>query len=184
MSWTAPMTAVANTPFTSAQFNTHVRDNLLETSPGKANSGVANGSLLTKSGTNQVTWRTPTIATVATQQSTSSTSYTNLATFGPSVTVSTGANALVLWHASLLNNSNNSSFVSVDVSGATTDAANDDRALRQRDPDSASSPVEEMFGMNFMWTSLTPGTNTFTLKYRTLGGTASYQYRRIIVIPL
>jgi hypothetical protein len=35
MAWTAPMTAVSGAAFTAAQFNTHVRDNLLETGPAK-----------------------------------------------------------------------------------------------------------------------------------------------------
>lgn len=34
MAWTTPMTAVANEVFTAAQYNTYVRDNLLETAPG------------------------------------------------------------------------------------------------------------------------------------------------------
>jgi hypothetical protein len=36
MAWTAPGTAVGNTLLTAAFWNTHVRDNLLETAPAKA----------------------------------------------------------------------------------------------------------------------------------------------------
>lgn len=183
MAWTAPMTAVANTAFSAAQFNTHVRDNLLETAPGKATAGVANGSIPVKSATNQVTYRTPVIAAVATSQSTSSTSYVNLATSGPAVTVDTGANAIVLWHCSISNNSANSSYMSVAVSGATTIAADDDKGLRFREQGGDGSTVVHL-GTNFMWTTLTPGSNTFTAKYRAFGGTATYFNRRLIVIPL
>ena len=33
MAWTAPMTAVSGSVLTAAQWNTNVRDNLLETAP-------------------------------------------------------------------------------------------------------------------------------------------------------
>ncbi|GII42264.1 hypothetical protein [Planotetraspora phitsanulokensis] len=39
MAWSAPMTAVANSIFTTAAFNQYVRDNLLETAPAKATTG-------------------------------------------------------------------------------------------------------------------------------------------------
>lgn len=182
MAWTTPMTAVANTAFTAAQFNTYVRDNLVETAPGKATAGFANGSIPVKSGTNQISMRTPVQAQVLTQQSSSNTSYGDLSTFGPSVTCTTGAYALVIWHASLLNSGTNSSFVSVALSGATTFAAADDRALRHRDGTGTNG--EEMMSCHFLFTTLNAGSNTFTLKYRTIGGTATYQDRRITVIPL
>lgn len=56
MAWTSPMTAVANTEFTAVQFNTHIRDNLLETAPAKA---VNPGSYFAVSGTNSIAERTP-----------------------------------------------------------------------------------------------------------------------------
>lgn len=181
MAWTAPMTAVANTAFTAAQFNTHVRDNLVETAPGKATAGVSNGSIVTKSGTNQIAFRTPSSAEIVTSQSTSSTGYTNLATTGPSVTVTTGSRALIIMSASLQNNSDNSSFVSVAITGATSDAAADDRALRHRDGTGSSG--EEQMSHAYLFTSLTPGSNTFTAKYRVIGGTGTFRYRHLIVIP-
>lgn len=181
MAWTAPMTAVANTAFTAAQFNTHVRDNLLETAPGKATAGVSNGSLLAKSGTNAIAWRTPSQATVSTLQSTTSTSYTNLSTSGPAVTVTTGTRALVIISCSLQNNSTNSSYMSYAVSGATTVAATDAVAIRHRDGSGSSG--EEQMSRAYLHTSLTAGSNTFTAKYRVIGGTGSYQNRDITVIP-
>lgn len=182
MAWTAPMTATANTAFTAAQFNTHVRDNLLETAPGKATSSFGNGSIPVKSATNQITFRTPSQAQVTTEQSTTSTSYTNLSTTGPTVTVTHGAMAFVSWHASIRNSSTNSSYVSVALTGSNTDSANDDRALRHRDGTGSSG--EEMIGMSFLYTGLTAGTTTFQLKYRVIGGTGTFRYRRLSVIPL
>jgi hypothetical protein len=181
MAWTAPMTAVANTPFTAAQFNTHVRDNLLETAPGKATAGVTTGSHIVKSGTNQIAFRTASSASVNTQQSTSSTSYTNLSTNGPAVTVTTGTRALVIINCSLLNNSSNSSFASFAVTGATSISAVDDYAIRHRDGTGTSG--EEQMSRAHFFTSLTAGSNTFTMKYRVIAGTGSFDNREIIVIP-
>jgi predicted secreted protein len=66
---------------------------------------------------------------VATSQTTTSTSYTGLAT-SQTVTVTTGTKALVLLHARINNsNSGNSSRMSFAVSGATTMAADDDKAI-------------------------------------------------------
>jgi hypothetical protein len=181
MAWTAPMTAVANTAFTAAQFNTHVRDNLLETSPAKATAGVTTGSILVKAATNSVAFRTPSGASVNTQQSTTSTSYTNLATNGPAVTVTTGTRALVIINCSMLNSSTNSSFASFAVTGATSVSATDDYAIRHRDGTGSSG--EEHMGRAHLFTSLTAGSNTFTMKYRVIGGTGSFDNREIIVIP-
>lgn len=47
MAWTAPMTASANGTLTAAQFNTHVRDNLLETETAKATAAVTETPITT-----------------------------------------------------------------------------------------------------------------------------------------
>src|SRR3954463_9664656 len=115
MTWSAPMTAVAGAPFSAAQFNTYVRDNLNETAPAKATAG---GQLFVSTGPNAIAARTPTAATVVTSQTTASTSYTNLATAGPAVTVTTGTQAIALFKASISNDTSNSSSVTaVQVSG-------------------------------------------------------------------
>lgn len=181
MAWTAPMTAVANTPFTAAQFNTHVRDNLLETAPAKATAGVTTGSYPVKTATNQIGFRQPSIVTVLTSQSTSNTSYSNLATTGPSATLTTGARALVAISCSLFNSGTNSSLMSVEVSGATSFSATDDHAIRHRDGTGTSG--EEQLSQVYMFTTLNPGSNTFTAKYRVIGGTGTYSNRHIVVLP-
>lgn len=182
MAWTAPMTAVANTAFTAAQFNTHVRDNLLETMPGKATAGFPNGSIAVKSATNQISMRTPLVVSVDTQQSSSSTSYTNLSTVGPTITCTTGASAIVFWSGSMLNSGTNSTLMSIGVSGATTFTADDNKAIRHRD--GTGSNGEEALSMSYMFTTLNAGSNTFQAKYRVIGGTGTWQYRRLIVFPL
>lgn len=173
------MTAVANSVFTAAQFNTHVRDNLNETAPAKA---TAAGQIFVATGANAIAARTPTGATVATSESTASTSYTDLATSGPAVTVTTGASALVMVGARSTNTTTSTeNFMSYAVSGATTDAAADARALIWYA--TSSAPNLRAMAAN-LHTGLTPGSNTFTAKYKVGSGTGSWFNRHLIVIPL
>ncbi|OII61222.1 hypothetical protein BJP40_06760 [Streptomyces sp. CC53] len=175
MAWTAPMTAVANTAFTAAQFNTHVRDNLLETAPAKATSG--GGRFFASSDTNTIVERRIHQAQVLTSQSTSSTSYTNLSTSGPTVTLTTGTHALVIVSAQFSNNtSDNSCFMSHEVSGATSISPNDDRSLRLQ------GTLNYQGSHAFLWTTLNAGSNTFQAKYRVFSGTGTWLNRRITVM--
>jgi len=124
-------------------------------------------------------------AELASYQSTTSTSYTDLSTSGPAVTVTTGTKALVIVSASLFNNQNQNqltSFMSYAVSGATTVSASDDWALAV----SGINAIGYQFRVSFasMQTSLTAGSNTFTAKYRTGSGTSEFKARSIIVINL
>lgn len=121
-------------------------------------------------------------AEVDTSQGTSSTSYTDLATPGPAVTVATGTRALVIltcrsYHSAL----GNDVFMSFAVSGASTVAATDGRAAYQNAP-AAGAPLTVT--MAVVVTGLTAGSNTFTAKYRTSAATATFSYRKITVIDL
>lgn len=137
--------------------------------------GVAgtNGTLLSNIGSN----------TVAAGQGVGFTSYGDIATsFGPQVTITTGTSALVIITSELTGSvANAQAFASVAVSGATTIAASDAWALR------ATSGVT---GVSFFFrnsaihhfTSLTPGSNIFTMKYRNSGGSVSVANRSLVVI--
>lgn len=175
------MTAVANTAFTAAQFNTYVRDNLNETSPAKATTA---GSLFVATGLNAIAERIPDADTVSTSESTASTSYTDLTTPGPAVTVTTGTKAMIFIVASLANNTNGqNSTMSFAVSGATTLAANDDWSLGLR-TSTGTSTVDGRMASMLMMTTLTGGSNTFTAKYKVNGGTGNFNDRHIVVLPL
>lgn len=179
MTWTAPMTAVAGSVFTAAQFNTHIRDNLNETAPAKA---TTNGSYFVVSDTNQISQRTPATNNVNTSETTTSSAYTALATPGPAITATTGTMALVAVSATLSNNtSGQNSYVSYAISGATTTAASDDRAQLL-----TAAATNQAFRAShwYLETGLTAGSNTFTAQYRVTGGTGSWSNRRIIVLPL
>lgn len=173
------MTAVAGATFTAAQFNQYVRDNLNETAPAKA---TAASQLFVSTGANAIETRTPATANVQTNQSSTSTTYTDLTTVGPSITATTGTIALVGFGCSFANNTANSATkCSVAVSGASTVAASDNFGIIM-DGIQASNFVR--YGMFHAFTGLTAGSNTFTLKYAVGSNTGSWQQREIVVIPL
>jgi hypothetical protein len=120
-------------------------------------------------------------ARVDTSQTTASTSYTDLATTGPAVTVTISNNgrALVCLGALIANSSSpQGTYMSFAVSGATTVAANDNAAAEN------SSSVFNRSSYQMLVTGLTAGSNTFTAKYKVDGTTGTFIYRTISVIPL
>jgi hypothetical protein len=179
MAWTAPMTAVANSAFTAAQFNAHIRDNLLETAPAKA---TAAGRIMVTTGANAIAERVISSATVTTQETTASTSFTDLATVGPTVTVTTGTRALIMFGAQMSNNTTNSMVkCAVAVSGATTIAASDEHDVYM---DGAPANQQSRAMASHLLTTLTAGSNTFKMQYKVGSGTGTYLDRHLIVIPL
>ncbi|MEU8683132.1 hypothetical protein [Streptomyces sp. NPDC048611] len=155
-----------------------MRDNLNATMVGKAS---AAGDWFVSDGLNSIVRRVPSSASVLTSQTTTSTSYTNLTTTGPSATVTTGTTALVMFGASMSSNTTDAGvFMSVDVSSATTIAANDDWAVWLGGVPSGNA---SHMGMAKLFTTLTAGSNVFTAKYRTSSGTATYANRHLMVIP-
>ena len=178
MAWSAPMTAVAGAIFTAAQFNQYVRDNLNSTAPALA---TATGQFFVATGANAIAARTPTSARVNTSESTTSATYTDLATPGPAVTVTTGVNALVIITAGMSNNTTNSaSSMSFAISGATTIAAADSHRIA-RDGMNLNNLVR--YSAASFFNTLTPGVNTFTTKYLVGSGTGIFDNREIFVLP-
>lgn len=173
------MTAVASSVFTAAQFNTFLRDNLNETAPAKA---TISGSYFVGVGPNQIAERQSVTDIVEDVESTTSTSYNDLTTVGPTVEVETGAFALVINTADITNNTaGQSGRMTWEVSGASSFAAEDFRALRVTVPSTTGfgnvrASVTTAIG------GLTPGMNTFTSKYRASGGTATFANRRLTVL--
>ena len=120
---------------------------------------------------------------VATQQSTTSGAYTNLATV-QSVTLTTGTKALVMLNVWYQGNSTNQPQISFAISGATTQAASDE----------FGGKVTNISGNNWygnivyaqLVTGLTAGSNTFTLKFgnSTGSGTVYFEFRTISVVDL
>ena len=155
MGWTAPRTWVAGEVPSASVMNTHVRDNLTA-----------------------LVWAE---AIVATEETTTSTSYTDLATTGPEVTLDTGTAARVFVACAMFNSGVAATWMSSAVSGDTTVAAADSRAAAFNS-DTAGNGGFRKSGRLSRYVALTAGSNTFTAKYRVGGGTGTYSDRRILVL--
>jgi hypothetical protein len=120
--------------------------------------------------------------TVATSQTTSSTSFTDLATVGPTVTVTTGTDALVIITATIAASSlTRMASMGFAVSGATTTAASDATALR-----GSTNENLDPYSMSAIFrVTLTAGSNVFTAKYRnSSAANATFANRTLMVITL
>lgn len=124
-------------------------------------------------------------AVVATDQGTTSTSFTDLATAGPAVTVTTGTKALVIVSANMYNTSaSGGGRMGFAVSGASTRAAAVADSLLHSS-DAGEGNVEGQGSFAMIVTGLTAGSNVFTAKYvRHNAGTAQFQNRKIHVINM
>jgi hypothetical protein len=174
VAWTTPITWT-NAVLTAAQMNQQVRDNLNATAVGVAS---AAGQHFVATAANAIAARTTDQANVNVIETTAATSYGNLATNGPTATVTTGAKALVAVRSYLGNSSAPAStFASHDVSGASTISASDTRGPMLSGSAQTCKAADVMF-----LTSLTSGSNTFQMKYRVSSGTGTYDDRRIWVM--
>lgn len=173
------MTAVAGATFTAAQFNQYVRDNLNQTAPALATTA---SQLFVSTGANAIAARVPSQASVATSEATSTTSYTDLATAGPSVTVTCGTIAMV-WFASTMASvtDNTAQWASVEVSGASSVTASDNWSI-QKDGITGGNNVR--YGMAHAFTGLTAGSNTFKMKYKAGSSSSTFLNRELLVLPL
>lgn len=123
---------------------------------------------------------TPESASVETSESTSSTSFTDLSTAGPAVTIETGTKALVTFSSQVNQAASQSAYLAIAVSGATTVAATE----YTRTGFGASTQLYTYAARSVKITGLTAGENTFTMKYRVDGGTLSFANRDIAVVGL
>ena len=155
-----------------------MRDNLLETAPAKA---TASGRIFVSTGPNSIAQRQIASAFVAAGETTAATSFTNLATAGPTVSnITTGALALISVQSQANNtNGGSSSRHSFDISGATTSSATPERGTLSQN----SAGADTRYGITTLQT-LTAGVNNFISKYLVSSGTGHWQDRELIVIAL
>ncbi len=106
------------------------------------------------------------------------TTYGDLATAGPSVSITTGESALVHLSANLGGTVGSLPIAAVKVSGATTRAASEDEAIAIY---VASASAGVSLGRTIRITGLTPGINTFTLVYRSAVGSSQFAHRHLVV---
>jgi hypothetical protein len=121
-------------------------------------------------------------AVVNTLETTTSTSYTDLATTTDQVTVTIGQSglAIVLIHATIINTGLYYGYVSLALSGANTQAASTQLGLVFVP---AYANWISQSGDAFALPGLNPGSTTFKLKYQVQGGTGTFGNRRLTVIP-
>ena len=126
----------------------------------------------------------PQTASVATSQSTSSTTYTDLTTVGPEVTVTVGSSGTVILflyaQATFIAGTDPYAHISYEMSGANTQAASDTNSVFCGFYGTTEfSPTGTL-----LLTGLSPGATTFKMQYRISTGECSFANRRISVIPL
>lgn len=158
MAWTTPKTWTVGEIVTAAMLNTHVRDNFVDLDSRAR----------------------PTSAMTDVVESTTSTSYVNLTTTGPSVTVVTGVSAIVIVSSEMSPATTTvGAFMGFAITGATTRAASDRDALRFDTGTSAFHGSSAILA-----TGLTAGANTFTAKYRVSSAdSVTFSARSLIVWP-
>jgi hypothetical protein len=160
--------------------NTHVRDNFLETAPAWATGA---GQVIVTAAANTLRSRSAVQSDVQTSQTTMSTSYTDLATAGPTLSgLATGTTALIFVNAFMQNDTAGAQcFAAVDVSGASSSSPSDQRALRFE----ASGANDVHRGSTqFLYSGLTAGANTFKVQYRVSAGTGTFANRAIFGVSL
>jgi hypothetical protein len=181
MAWTAPMTAVDTATFSANEFNTHVRDNLLQQGPAKV---TATGQYLMTAGFRElVAWNIEKDFQSGTV-STTNNSYEALSG-GPTVTVTTGSAAMVFFGCNIYNSSSNwQANASVAVSGATYVPASDKWRISWDGFNSGSGNACR-FSSFHRFEHLNPGSHTFTMQYRNASANAgNFLNRTLIVMPM
>lgn len=179
MSWSTPLTAVANAALTAAQWNASVRDNLAETAPAKA---TTSSGIFVATGANSIAQRIVTDDFTAATETTTNTAYVNLTTTGPACAATTGTKALLIYGAHMWNDTaGGRSYMSYAISGASTSAAGDGTSYAH---DISANGRIVGASKAVMITGLTGGSNTFTAKYRVAAGTGTWAQRNMILIPL
>lgn len=120
-------------------------------------------------------------AAVATSQTTSSTSYTDLATVGPAVTVAVGASgvAIVTITSQILPPSGTAT-ASFALSSGNTLAAADDNAISYTCDASGNGGIQA--STVTVLTGLTPGSTVFTMKYKGTSVSNAFSNRKIGVV--
>ena len=179
MAWSTNKTWSPGEDLTAALLNTYLRDQLDETAPAIATTG---GRMIVTDGANSIVERVPSFNFVSTSEGTTSTSFTDLSTSGPSVTVTCGTKALVIMSAQLSNaGAGSTSYVSFTVSGATTSTAQTGESLNYE----SGGANDRLQASRVVLDAVTAGSNTFKMVYKSSNGsqTATFASRFLIVIP-
>lgn len=124
---------------------------------------------------------TPVTAATSTVESRAGTTYGDMPLGpAPSVSILTGQKALVICTAEVNNGGGSAqAFASWAVSGASTQTANDASAVSVQ-----GAGVIIGASTTVLRSTLTAGTNVFTMKYRAVSGSVFAQYRSLTVVGI
>jgi hypothetical protein len=176
MVWSTPPVFSDGNLLTASQLNTLSAD-LNETAVAKAATG---GGYFVATGTNAIVERNIGFQSVTANETTTSTSFTDLATTGPVVTATSGPRCLVTLTCEMSNNTGGaSSYMGVELSGATTASAGTTLSNKYE----SSNANDTILFSTVQVYAMTAGSNTFTCKYQVTAGTGSFGVRRLIVQP-
>ncbi len=195
MAWATPPTFSSGAVLTAAQLNilsnnhlecgaatvTTAGDIVVADGANSMGTRLAIGSandILVSDGSVPV-WRSTDVSTDTSSNTTTSTSYTDLwSPSSVSVTVTTGTKALIHISSLLSNNTAGGvTYMSFSISGATSANASDTKAIRA---ESNAANDQYQMGSTF-YTTLTGGSNTFTLEGKVSTGTGTFTNARIVV---
>lgn len=151
--------------------------------PGSVDTAALADDAVTFAKVDESTFPATTDAEVSAVETTTSLSFTDLTTVGPSVTMTPPASGKVKVHlyCGMLNSvAGTLSYMGVDVSGGNTVAASNPKAI------SNDGTLTRRLGATFLFTGLAAASTTFTAKYKTGTGasTATFRDRQIIVEPV
>jgi hypothetical protein len=195
LAWSTPATAVANTQLPAATWNLSVRDNMNTLAPAIAD---LPNELVIRQSSSSGTVRSITTNggvatdTIATLESTTSTSYTNLTTVGPQVTVNSPSGwvfvvAYVNTQTTVTaTGGTDGSGMSYELDGPVTSiAASDTWATMTSQPVAAPSENTQFRTTSARLHAVTANEDVvITCKYRTTSGTGYYSNRYLLALPL
>lgn len=185
MAWTTLPTYVDGNALTAAQLNA-IKDNINESGAAKV---TAAGQILVSTGANVLAARGIAANRVTGgAQSTASDTFVNLTTVGPTVTLNTGAQALVVLTSFVTNDTaNGGAYMAYNISGATTIAPAVERSLRHMNQGAALSAARGRYSSVTWQTGLNVGSHTLQARYSRIPsgvGNAEFDEREIAVLPL
>jgi hypothetical protein len=182
MAWTAPPT-FTNAVLTAAQMNI-ISSDLRETAAGRATTA---GSMFIGTGVNSLVERVPQQNYNFAIETTTSTTYVDLATVGPSVTVTTGPTA-ILFLSSIIHNNTTGAYSCISMSVYTPPStvyyAPDDNYALIIKSEASTGGITGAGTRAHLFSGLVSQSNLFRGKYRVSAGTGTYDERGLIVIPL
>lgn len=176
------MTAVSGTFITPAQFNVHVRDNLMETEPAGA---TTQSRIWVSDGPNRVSEHQIGEGIVEAQETTTSSEYTDLKTFGPSVTLHCNDLIIIFTACQLGNSASNASYASYEVASAEEGVfINEPKASRAIIQDGGAGRLNRMGSVAALRGLGGAGDYRISMKYRVSNSasTGTFTKRRVNVM--